>query len=96
VPGRRRKVDSPHLEAAATLARNVRIVRGERGWSQQKLAERAGVAYGTVRAIETRAVIDPGVFTVQAIAQVLDVTIADLLRRHVTTEPSPGHSAAPR
>ena len=80
MPGRRRKADSPYLEAAARLARNVRSARAERGWSQQKLAERAGLAYGTVRAIETGAVVEPGVFTIDAIAQVLDVTITELLQ----------------
>ena len=66
--------------AMADFPNRINELRRERRWSQQKLAERAGLAYGTVRAIETGAVVEPGVFTIDAIAQVLDVTITELLQ----------------
>jgi transcriptional regulator with XRE-family HTH domain len=41
--------------------------------SQQDLAVRAGVAIGTVRAVESGRVVEPGFFTVLALADVLGV-----------------------
>lgn len=67
------------MAAAAALAIHIRQRRTARGWSQQKLAEAAAVAYGTVRAIESGAVTEPGVFTVSSIAEALGLGVDDLL-----------------
>jgi transcriptional regulator with XRE-family HTH domain len=44
--------------------------------SQQDLAVRAGVAIGTVRAVESGRVVEPGFFTVLALADVLGLDAA--------------------
>lgn len=76
--GRRPREDSPFTAAAFELSRRVREHRAELGWSQQRLAQEAGVSIGTIRAIEGKRVTDPGVFTVRAIAGALSYPLADL------------------
>jgi transcriptional regulator with XRE-family HTH domain len=49
------------------------------GMSQQKLAQASGVSIGTVRAIETSVVVDPGIFTVVALAKALGVELTSLV-----------------
>lgn len=46
------------LEAAQLLGERIRLARRERRWSQRELAERAGIAPGTLIRIERG---DPGV-----------------------------------
>ncbi|MFF1531375.1 helix-turn-helix transcriptional regulator [Cellulomonas sp. NPDC058312] len=79
--GRLPRDASPHLDAARRLADAIRARRIDLDLTQQAVAERAGVAYGTVRAIERRAVVDPGVFTISSIARALDTTVDELLGR---------------
>jgi len=76
--GRRRREESPFAAAALELSRRVRDHRSRLGWSQQKLAQEAGVSIGTIRAIEGRRVTDPGVFTVRAIAGALSYPLDKL------------------
>lgn len=44
-------IQSPR-EIARTLARRVKVLRLERGWTQQETAERAGLALATYRVFE--------------------------------------------
>jgi len=84
---RKPQVDSIDSHAAAALSDAVRAGRADRGWSQQRLADRSGVSIGTVRAIETGRVKDPGVFTVRRIADAFGESLDRLLRyesRHST------------
>ena len=71
VTGRARKEDSPHLAQSVRLRNALRGAREQHGISQQELASRAGVAIGTVRAVETGRVVEPGFFTVLALADAL-------------------------
>lgn len=77
--GRLSREASPHREAADRLGQAIRLRRLSLQLSQQAVADRAGVAYGTIRAIERKAVVDPGVFTISSIASALDVTVDELL-----------------
>lgn len=77
--GRRPKTQNPHGEASILLSGRVRARREQQGWSQQRLAEVAGVSYGTVRAIERGATQDPGVFTLLAVAGALGVSLGSLV-----------------
>lgn len=79
MPGRPRRNESPHRDASKALAARIRARREELGWSQQRLAQSASVAYGTVRAIETNAVVEPGVFTIQLIATALGTDLTELV-----------------
>ena len=77
--GRRKRSESPHLAAASALSAAIRTRRTALGWSQQRLAERASIAYGTVRAVERCAVTEPGLFTIRSIADALGCRLDDLL-----------------
>ena len=66
------------LGAALRRARGPRPVR--------EVAAAAGVAEETVRKIERGAVPTPALFTVAAIAQVLDLAIDDLVREVAAAE----------
>ena len=77
--GRRKRSESPHLAAASALSATIRTRRVALGWSQQRLADRAGIAYGTVRAVERCAVTEPGLFTIRSIADALGCRLDDLL-----------------
>ena len=77
--GRRLKQDDPYKETSARLGTTVRKYRHQLSWSQQHLADQAGVSYATVRALETGVTQDPGVFTLLALADALQIQLADLV-----------------
>lgn len=61
-----------------TLAANLRAERARRDWSQQVLAEKAGVSALTIREIEGEKA-NPALLTLQKIAAPLGLTVVDLL-----------------
>jgi transcriptional regulator with XRE-family HTH domain len=67
------------IDDAALLSNRVQALRREKDWSQQKLAERADLSIGTIRAIETKRCKDPGVFTVRKIAHAFGCSIDELV-----------------
>lgn len=67
----------PHDHARA-LARRVRALREDRGWSRERLAKEAGIAVGTLGRLENEGAIQPGFFTVGAVAEALGVSLDDL------------------
>jgi transcriptional regulator with XRE-family HTH domain len=69
-------VDKIHL-----IARNVRRLRGERGYSQSELARRADLAKQTLSSIEAGEA-NPTVLTLSAIADALQVPVAHLLTEY--------------
>jgi transcriptional regulator with XRE-family HTH domain len=77
-PGRRRRADSRYAGQAKVLAAWLRSRREHAEMSQEQLAARAGVSVATVRNIETGAVVEPGYFTVMALATALGADNADL------------------
>jgi len=63
------------------LGEAIRRARERRRLSQQEVAQRSGVAYGTLRKIEGGETANAGFFTVAEIARVLDLNLAVLARR---------------
>lgn len=55
------------------VAELLRARRTELGLSQQQLAERAELSIGTIRAIESMRTVEPGFFTVLAMAAAMDL-----------------------
>ncbi|MEV0689809.1 DUF488 family protein [Streptomyces sp. NPDC050388] len=70
---------SPHDHARA-LAQRVRALREDRGWTRERLAKEAGIAAGTLGRLESEGAIQPGFFTVGAVAKALAVSLDDLFQ----------------
>ncbi|MET7452710.1 helix-turn-helix transcriptional regulator [Streptomyces sp. NPDC005574] len=64
---------SPHDHARA-LAQRVRALREGRGWTRERLAKEAGIAVGTLGRLESEGAVQPGFFTVGAVAGALAVS----------------------
>lgn len=76
--GRARREQSRFRDQAALLAQALRELRTARGFTQERLACSAAVAVSTIRKIEAGQVIEPGYFTVLALAGALGVELAAL------------------
>ncbi|GGY58090.1 hypothetical protein GCM10010385_04070 [Streptomyces geysiriensis] len=76
----------PHDHARA-LAQRVRALREVRGWTRERLAKEAGIAVGTLARLESEGAIQPGFFTVGAVAEALEVSLDELFRE---TKVAPG------
>ena len=61
------------------LGQTVQELRQHKGLTQDDLSDRAGLAYSTLAKIERGAIKNPSVFTIQALAQVLGVSIEEVL-----------------
>lgn len=68
----------PPSETARRLGMTVRLLRVARGWSQETLAEIAGLERSFVGAVE-RAEHNITVATAEKLAKAFDLTVADLL-----------------
>jgi len=62
------------------IAKNIKKVRKERGISQDKLSKLADVAYNTIIKIESGAIQNPTIETMQKIAKALGVSLDDLTK----------------
>ena len=62
------------------MKNRLRVLRAERNWSQQKLAEELGVSRQSVNAIETGR-YDPSLPLAFQIAEVFDLAIEDIFIR---------------
>ncbi|HRP99496.1 MAG TPA: helix-turn-helix transcriptional regulator [Terrimesophilobacter sp.] len=76
---RRQQAETLDAQASAALSARVGEARRFRGWSQQRLAVQAGLSIGTVRAIETGRIKDPGIFTVRSIALALGLSLNEMV-----------------
>ena len=63
----------------AAFGKRVRELRNERGWSQEKLAERASLHWTYVSAVE-RGLRTPGLDVIGRIGSALNVSPAELFR----------------
>ncbi|MFF8672609.1 DUF488 family protein [Streptomyces sp. NPDC015242] len=72
---------------ARALAQRVRAMREGRGWSRERLAKEAGIAVGTLARLESEGAIQPGFFTVGAVAEALEISLDELFRE---TKVAPG------
>ena len=64
----------------STIAKNIRKIRKKKGISQDKLSKLADVAYNTIIKIESGAIQNPTIETVQKIAKALDVSLDELTK----------------
>ncbi|GIF23409.1 hypothetical protein Ate02nite_61390 [Paractinoplanes tereljensis] len=83
--GRARRENSRYRPQAGLLATRLRTVRIAQGLTQGEVARRAGIGIATLRKIESGNVVEPGYFTVLAIAAALSAEPA-LLSAAVSTE----------
>jgi transcriptional regulator with XRE-family HTH domain len=72
------------------LGTRIRELRELREASLTQLAERAGIAKSYLAKVERGEVDNPGLKTLSAIAQALEVTVADLIRPSQTSSPEAG------
>ena len=63
------------------LADNIRRYRIEKGFSQEQLAQKAGVTYSTLTKLEMGVNKNPTVGTLQKVATALGVTLDDLMKQ---------------
>lgn len=64
----------------STIAKNVKKIRKKKGISQDKLSKLAEVAYNTIIKIESGAIQNPTIETVQKIAKALGVSLNELTK----------------
>jgi len=57
----------------------IRLVRQSKGWSQEELAERAGLHRTYISGVE-RGVRNPTITVLKAVSDALDITLSNLLR----------------
>lgn len=62
------------------IARNIKRLRKEKGFSQDRLSKEANVTYHTIAKLESGENDNPTVKTIQKIADALDVRLDDLLK----------------
>lgn len=63
------------------LPRRLKELRKKSGWSQQKLAEKAGLSYNTITKIEQGAATKPTIQTMIKIADAFQISIDELVGR---------------
>ncbi len=68
------------------LGRAIQSARQVAGFTQQELCQKANISYSTLAKIERGVIRTPSVFTVQSIAQVLNIGIDELLGTANSTE----------
>jgi len=67
-------------EESEYLAGRLAEWRKRKGWSQQDLAQSAALSIATIRAIETRRVQDPGIFTMSRVVVALGESLDGLVQ----------------
>jgi transcriptional regulator with XRE-family HTH domain len=63
------------------IADVLKKLRKEKGWSQQKLTEKAGLSYAVVTKVEQGITTDPALSSLIKIADALGVTLDELAGR---------------
>lgn len=64
----------------STIAKNIRKIRKKKGISQDKLSKLADVAYNTIIKIESGAIQNPTIETVQKISKALGISLDELTK----------------
>ncbi|MDX3078578.1 DUF488 family protein [Streptomyces sp. MI02-7b] len=67
-------------DRAQELARRVRALREARGWTRERLAKEAGLHTRTLVRLESEGAVQPGFFTVGALAAALAISLDELFR----------------
>ena len=61
--------------------KNLVTLRKQKGWSQEKLAQEAGISYNTLIKLERNGIKNPKIETVIKLADALDVSLDKLVGR---------------
>jgi transcriptional regulator with XRE-family HTH domain len=59
--------------------KNIKILREKKGWTQEKLAQEAGISYQTLIKIEHGGIKNPRIETIIKLAKSLDISINELI-----------------
>ena len=65
--------------------KNLAKLRKEKGWSQEKLSQEAGISYNTLIKIERNGIENPKIETVIKLANALNISIDELVARRSRT-----------
>jgi len=68
---------------SSSILDNIKKIRNEKGWSQERLAREADVSYQTLIKIEQNRVKNPKLQTLIKISKALDVTLDELINYSV-------------
>jgi transcriptional regulator with XRE-family HTH domain len=61
--------------------KNLAKIRKEKGWSQEKLAQEAGISYNTLIKIERGGIKNPKIETVIKLAKALNISVDHLVEK---------------
>lgn len=61
------------------LGKRLQLARQKAGFTQQQLCQRANLSYSTLAKIERGAIKSPSIFTIQSIANALNISLDDLV-----------------
>lgn len=61
--------------------KNLAKIRKEKGWSQEKLAQEAGISYNTLIKIERNGIKNPKIETVIKLSEALEISVDKLIGR---------------
>jgi len=64
------------------IAKRLKELRKKSGWSQQRLAEKAGLSYNTITKIEQGAATKPIIQTMIKIADAFKISLDELIGRN--------------
>jgi transcriptional regulator with XRE-family HTH domain len=73
-----------------SVGKNIRVLRHQRGWSQEDIANRLGISIPAFSKIET-GVTDVNLSRLEQIASIYEVSIVHLLVLEEEVEPKPPH-----
>jgi len=61
------------------IGKNLRILRKQKEWSQDKLSKVADISYNTVIKLESGGITNPTIETLQKIAKALNISVDNLI-----------------
>ena len=61
--------------------KNMVMIRKQKGWSQERLAQEAGISYSTLIKLERNGIKNPKIETVIKLADALEVSLDELVGR---------------
>ena len=61
--------------------KNLKVLRNQKGWSQEKLAREAKISYHTLIKLEQNGIKNPRIETVIKLADALEVSLDELVGR---------------
>ena len=66
------------------LSVKIKELRKQRGWSQQKLADKSGLSYNAIAKIEQNSTTHSTIQTIVKLADAFNIPIDELLNRHLS------------